>query len=952
MTASRYCIGIDLGTSNCAVSYIDTRSDSPTTQVLIIPQYHDLDSVQQRDVLPSFLYFLTEDESRHLEQSEDTAAWSLRHIVGECARDRALTQPERVVHSAKSWLCHDDVDREAALLPWASSEIELSEKLSPVAVSAAYLDYIRQVWNRTIAAGEHSAKFERQDIAITVPASFDSVAQRLTLKAAELAGYPAQVRLLEEPQAAFYAWLERTAQGEPLRSVFPELATRPHTVLVCDIGGGTSDFSLFEVQLADAERDVENAVPQIKRITVSDHILLGGDNLDQALAHTVAERLGGLTEGTAGTLQLQQLVGQCRQLKERVLGNLAEGGSATTAADFHFSVAGTGSQLFGGARSVSLTQTEVMACLLEGFFGDCSPDSEPRIPAEGLRELGLPYARDPRVFAHLAAFLKGRPIDAVLLNGGTFESPRIRQRILTQLQNWQESPVAQLENPQLHLAVARGAAWYLGQLRIAAGVNIGGGAAHAVYLEVESSVKKNKPNKGTAEQPPPKSLVCILPQGTELDTPVRVTQLNLKLKVNAPARFQAYESNTRPDDRAGQVLRQHTQHFHALPPLQTIALLPPGTQSPKDGYVDVQLEASLNAVGLLQVSCVSVRRLGGDAPARFELEFNLRAKPFSPTATDSDGSGSAAEKQTPSTETAQTVLDALYCDPARSAEAGALLKQWETALGTPRKQWDTPLLRELWSLLAEHLTHRHLSVAHELGWLIAAGFVLRPGYGYPFDEARIRQLWFLHELGLAHPQDKGVREQGYILWRRTAGGLSREQQTELFEGVRMLVESDTKASAEAIRMVGAFERLPMEIKRSLRDRLLEQIMAKPTANREAHLWALGRLLSRHPLYGGQSAVTPPEWVVAAYDALETLDWSAGNLAPGLIHLFTQSCRVVDHREHDVPKTVREAIAARLTATGINETRLYSLHHYVPLATADLQQLFGESLPTGLRLEGR
>jgi len=949
MSSSPYCIGIDLGTSNCAVAYVDMGSDVCTTQVLKIPQYSTLSTVAESDTLPSFLYLATADESALLETSADTVHGSVRHVLGNYAREQALVHSERVIHSAKSWLCHPDVDRTAAFLPWNANEISSDKKRSPVDVSAAYLDYIRQIWNATVAKGVHNAQFERQDIVITVPASFDSSAQQLTLRAAEIAGYPKGVRLIEEPQAAFYAWLERHANSrEQIVSTFPLLDEKPQILLVCDIGGGTSDFSLFEISLPPTS----GFPPHIRRLAVSEHILLGGDNIDFTLARIAEERLGGLLEGSVGTLQRQQLVSQCRLLKERAMSqDIPANESIDDTITYTVSVSGYSSSLIGGTRSASLSLREIRDCIIGGFFGMCSADTLPDVRKEGLRELGLPYAKDPRVFAHLAGFLKKRRVDAVLLNGGTLTPHSLQQRVLEQLQSWQSEPICVFENNEPHLAVARGASWFQVQARASCGIHISGGSGHAVYIEVEQGKRKRKGE--FADDNGQKQVICVLPQGTVADETIRITQLNLKLKVNNPIRFQAYESAVRPGDRSANVVPLRGNDFKALPLLQTIALLPPGTPPPEDGYIDVHLEASYNSIGIFQIACTSVRRFG-DSQLRFDLEFNLRST-TNTLPEGSIGNNATAPFSPPdhcvSTESLQNVstfLDDLYRSPQKSEQAGALLKELERLTGLSRKEWNTALLRELWVLLVTSLTKRSISTGHESGWITAAGFLLRPGYGYPFDEYRIRQLWFLEELGIAHPKDKNIREQAYILWRRTAGGLNREQQIRLFEQSAELIRSDVKASAEAIRMAGSFERLPLELKKELKDLLIRQVVAKSQTNRESQLWALGRLLSRIPLYGGQTAVTPPEWVIECYVTFVELDWS-GSLKQGLINLFAQACRVVDQREYDVPRNYREQIIARLKQSGMNEARVEALAHYVPVVEKDIQSLFGESLPSGLRI---
>ncbi|MGE9297006.1 MAG: Hsp70 family protein, partial [Puniceicoccales bacterium] len=484
---SRYTIGIDLGTSNCALAYVDTQAATPRTELLAVPQYEALGKWREDPVLPSFCYFLTDDEARELNGETGVVAdWSRSRVVGQWAREQASHSPERVAYSAKSWLCHRGVDREGKILPWASTVLPSERKLSPVEVSAAYLSYLRTVWDQSMAADDKQARFDKQDIVITAPASFDSDAQRLTLDAAELAGYPASTRLLEEPQAAFYAWLERHPGAEELAAAFPKLNERPELALVCDIGGGTSDFSLFEITAPEAEE----TRPSIRRLAVSEHILLGGDNLDLAIAKTLEPRLAG--EGnTLSSSAWAQLLSQSRVLKEDILSRETDGNRT-----LRVSVTEAGSSLFGSARSAEIAETELRALLLDGFFPTCPADAKPDTHSTGIRELGLPYAKDSAVTRHLAGFLRGRRVDALLFNGGTVASPLLQQRLSAQAAAWQggETPTALINN-EPHLAVARGAAYYRFCEREAAGLTITGGAAHAIYLEIEGAAPKKSRSK-------------------------------------------------------------------------------------------------------------------------------------------------------------------------------------------------------------------------------------------------------------------------------------------------------------------------------------------------------------------------------------------------------------------------------------------------------------------------
>ncbi|GHC12862.1 hsp70 family protein [Cerasicoccus arenae] len=938
--AARYSIGIDLGTSNCALAYVDTTAASPSTQLLNVPQYEALGQWREDPVLPSFCYFLTDDEARELHPDGavegELAGWSHTRVVGQWAREMASLSPERVAYSAKSWLCHRGVDRESKLLPWQSTVLPVDRKLSPVDVSAAYLSYLRVVWDRQMAGKDKTARFDRQDIVITVPASFDADAQRLTLEAAERAGYPASTRLLEEPQAAFYAWLERHPGASELATAFPQLNERPELVLVCDIGGGTSDFSLFEVTASEGDEH-----PSIRRLAVSEHILLGGDNLDLALAKMVEPQLA--DGGTLSTSAWAQLLSQCRTLKEWVLADPAP----DPAKLLRVSVTDGGSSLFASARSAEVSQGELLTLMLDGFFPECPVDARPAQERTGLRELGLPYAQDSAITRHLAGFLRGRRVDALLFNGGTVASSLLRERLCAQAAVWQDNAEpGMLANDEPHLAVARGAAFYRFSERQAAGLTITGGSGHAIYLEIQGAAPKKRRGKTKRKDAPVRSGVCILPQGAEIEAPVRLVEPEIQLMVDRPVRFQAWTSPSRPEDTVGEVVDLDDDAFHRLPALTTLALLPPNVEKPEGGKLAVHLIAELNNLGLLQLVCESVRRVG-DRQRRWSLEFNLREKlngdePIEETPAEDTG---AATEDLQAAQAQIGQCFGLQSNSEPQSEPARLIKQLEDVLRLKRKDWNTALLRELWEPLGESITRRDRSTEHELAWLMAAGFCLRPGYGHPLDRYRMQRLWFLHELGLAHDRDKAIREQLFILWRRTAGGLDRDQQAALYHTWRERIYDDAKQAYEPLRMAGALEWLPSEDRMELANHCLKLILERADKYCDHAIWALGRLLTRTPLYAGEGAILPVSAVTQAFDQLARLSWR-DSLA-GLKTTFTQAARRLDNRDHDLDEALRGRIVAKLTESGAKEDQLRRVTTFVPIEEKDRQQLFGESLPVGL-----
>jgi molecular chaperone DnaK (HSP70) len=471
---SRFSIGIDLGTTNCALAFAPLDIEAKS-EVLLLPQLDAAGATAGASMLPSFLYL---PEEGAVTQVDGDPASQAHWVVGRFARTMAAHRPGRVAHSAKSWLCYQAAERSEPFLPWRSSDIAGETKISPVRACALILRCLRDAWNERFAGAGADFAFDAQLITVAVPASFDGLAQRLILAAAAEAGYPNTVRLIEEPQAAFHCWLEqrdleRDFDGSRPED-FREDAVRHH-VLVVDIGGGTSDFALMEVSSA------ENGGPRLERLAASDHILLGGDNMDLAIAHRLEPQLVDEPEGLSDG-QWRHLVAQCREVKERALS-----GDGPPDEVFVVSIPGREPQMGTGLRSGHLTQAEIEALLLEAFFPECDADDGPAVTKAALGEWGLPYSPEPAVTRHLAEFLKNAPaIGAVFFNGGSLRPRAFRQRICRLIGNWQRrSPPVELENAEPDLAVARGAAYFGATLR---GIRAASRAASATSAEIERAI--------------------------------------------------------------------------------------------------------------------------------------------------------------------------------------------------------------------------------------------------------------------------------------------------------------------------------------------------------------------------------------------------------------------------------------------------------------------------------
>jgi molecular chaperone DnaK (HSP70) len=935
MPTPRFSIGIDLGTTNCALAFVPLDGEAKS-EILGLPQWETLSGITESSALPSFLYLPDEAVA---DQIKGEAATKEEWIVGRLARKKAGETPGRVVHSAKSWLCHHTSDRTARFLPWGPDDIARTSKISPLRASALILSHLKVAWNSRFAHGGPDFEFDSQEITVTVPASFDAAAQRLTLMAAQEAGFPEAIRLLEEPQAALYSWLEQHNFASDWVSKLPRDNNGMHHVLVVDIGGGTSDFSLFEFRSQNS-----SSAPEIKRQAVGDHILLGGDNVDLAIAHLLEPRLIGGERGKLSGPQWDDLVARCRDLKEKALST--EGRSEES---FSISLPGRGSGLVGGSRTAQLTCAELRTVLLDGFFPECDGQAYPYRTQAALKEWGLPYASDCAVTRHLAEFLRGRPrVDAILFNGGSLRPKLLRQRICQQIGKWQgDLPLLELENSDPDFAVARGAALFGKSLHCKT-ERIAAGAARAVFLEV---LRERSPEFGNGAG---RALVCVLPRGASSEQRFDIVGVPLEVQTNRLARFQAYYSARHDSCEAGNIVNWNEEEFHPLPPLETVIKLADSASGETFNTLPVKLAASANALGLLHVSCVSTdHRVEQSWP----LEFNLRPHEHDGQPLRSGSVSKFAVQIKPNVTAAALEAARLHIQHSFAHRtnqrdlitATRLLKKLEQVLGIAKSEWNAGLVRSLWPALENCMARRRSSADHEEAWLILAGFLLRPGFGAAGDDARIDSLWGVRDQGL-YFLGKRSKCQEYILWRRLAGGLTQRRQEQILAPELDKMRTRKKLVPELIRLAGSLERLPNQTKAELANLFID--VASDLAREKKHcapyLAALGHILSRAPLYAGPETVVSPELVERAYETFRRFDWGAPELAemPGL---FLRAARVVGNRSFDLPKALRHQIAAKLQNIGVAPQKTAKLKDFMPVGGSERISLHDESLPAGLIL---
>ena len=606
---ARYVVGIDLGTTNSAVAYVDTLDAEWRVHSFRVSQLVAPGIVEERDTLPSFHYEAAAGESAGGNLRLPWQKHDPTYAIGVYARDQGGKAPGRLIASAKSWLCHTGVDRTANLLPWRGAEDV--ERLSPVEASARILRHIRAAWNARFP----DAPLAEQDIILTLPASFDEIARELTVEAAAAAELP-RVVLIEEPQAAFYAWVYKHRDDWQTR------VQSGQTILVCDIGGGTSDFTLIHVRAAGgatepgtADTQADQQRIQFHRVAVGNHLILGGDNLDLALARHLEGKLTGGNQ--LASHQWDVLVRHCQRVKEGLLG-------ADAPQTLTVNLPGSGSRLIGGGLQIEVDRNEVQQLLLDGFLPRVSLEDKPTARQSGFQEFGLPCAADPAITRYLASFLTAhrydesqavrdgstrqalRP-DIILLNGGFFASPLLRERLISLVRQWYRdgdqddwSPLV-LDHDRLDLAVARGAAYY-GMVRRGEGVRIVANLARSYYIGVQSD---------------PPSAVCLVPGCAQAGEDIALTDRTFQLLVSEPAEFPLLVSSTRLTDRPGELIPIDREQMSPLPPIRTVLR----TRSRREtGILPVHLHARINEIGTIDLWCTTV-----DRERSWRLQFDIRS---------------------------------------------------------------------------------------------------------------------------------------------------------------------------------------------------------------------------------------------------------------------------------------------------------------------------------------
>ncbi|NOQ76969.1 MAG: Hsp70 family protein, partial [Methylococcaceae bacterium] len=776
--------------------------------------------------------------------------------------------------------------------------------------------HVRTVWAHKFP----EAPLENQTIVITVPASFDEAARSLTLEAAKIAGLR-DIRLLEEPQAVCYDWLRRHAGN------IKQALENVHLLLVCDVGGGTTDLTLIKVEEGRDE-------PKLTRIGVGDHLMLGGDNIDLALAHLTENRIS-KGERKLSAADLSQLLEQCRIAKETLLAENAP-------EQVNVTLLGGGSKLIGGSRTAQLSKDEVRELALDGFFPLSGLEDLRDRKRSGGVEFGLPYAAEPAISKHIAAFLKrhsdaaaealgheGRVPDAILLNGGVFRSKPITQRTLDLVNSWSDQQPVLLENQHPELSVAFGAVSYAIARRDKK-LKIGGGSARSYFLLVDTENKQDQ-QKG----------ICLLPRGSEEGVEVVLKEQQFALRIGQPVRFHLASTTGDTKYQPGQLVEITDDRFNSLPPLAV------AFAGDDKGEVKVQLAVTQTEVGTLKIQCIAI----ADTKLRFDVEFQIRRK-------GSSSSQTSAELPANFNEAVERI-QAVFGSKSKKVDPKAvksLRADLEKVLGLVRADWETPLLRALFTTLLENMKSRRRSENHERVWLSLVGFCLRPGFGYPLDDWRVEQLWKTYSQTIQFVNERQNWTEWWTLWRRISGGLSTEAQEQLFKDISKFLNPAAARQAgvakqikirgydDMVRLAGVLERLPVDKKTVLCEWLLKRLQKSSEPNQT--WWAVGRIASRVPFHGSSHNVIPAETVTLWLQQILKVDWKK---IPQVGFAATLIARMSGDRVRDLDESVRLEIIEKLKLSKSPASWIDMVESYKELDETEAKQIFGEALPPGLKL---
>lgn len=922
----QYVIGIDLGTTNCAVSYVDVaalKEDRSTgrkpvekknlVKVFNVPQLTGHGEFTKIPVLPSFLYIpgkydISKEVLKH--------PWKKRAdlFAGSFARDHGSKIPSRLVSSAKSWLCNDKADRRAKILPWGS---EGFEKVSPVTATSEYLLHIRNAWNHFVK--DEDKFLENQFVVITVPASFNEAARDLTMEAVKKAGFAPSVVLLEEPLAAFYSWLIIHEDD------WQTCVKTDDLILVCDVGGGTTDFSLIVLKESDG-------TPRFERIAVGDHLILGGDNIDLALARKIASKFKSETQLTPD--KWKTLSHRCREAKEKILEEKEP--------LVRITIKGEGRSLIAGTLAADLTRVEVENILLDDFYPYVdSMESLDLDKGKEITDFGLPFEKESAVTRHIIQFLehhresvqkklsKDPKPDFILFNGGTLKPALAQERIRKVIGKWfgsKDSELPQiLENPDPELAVGIGASYY-GLVKQGQGVRVGSGSPRSYYIGV--SIKEDNASKA----------LCVVERGLDEGSVIDLPQIKYEVRTNEPVSFNIFHSSYRSGDAAGSVVTIDDS-FSSMAPIQTIIRF---GKSGQRKIIPVTIGAEYTEMGTLSMYCHS-----GVSDHKWKLQFQLRDR----------------QKETGCKETAvyddQLIKDACsmvhkrFTDkPGREDYLKTIVKQIEGIVGHKKSNWPLSFLRSIADKLIEIEATRTRSAAHEARWLNLTGFCMRPGFGDAFDNERAKKMWKIYLSGIKFEKIVQNRLEWWVFIRRISAGLGAGQQRQLFQnispilikGKNIINKISPQEQVELWMALGNMERLLVKDKVVLGKALMT--LLRPGKKQDNFFWTLSRLGARELLYGSVDRVVPAKEAKKWINQVLKKTWRKTDPVDIMV---AQICRKTGDRTRDMEKEDILRITQWLQKRKAGNSFIKIINEKMDMKVKDKNIQFGEKLPAGLVL---
>ncbi len=918
MLDSRFIVGIDLGTTNIAIFYIDTEKKNIRIKPFLIPQFIGLGEFDHLPLLPSFCYFPIDNE---ISQKSFKLPWDgdCEILLGKFARDYGIETPNRLISSSKSWLANSGVDRTKPILPWGSN-LEDKQK-SPLEVTTFFISYIKQAWNATFGNKVDQlgsrCTLEEQQVIITIPASFDETARELTIEAARLANIN-NLLLVEEPLAAFYAWLSNN------KATWQKKIKPKQKILVIDIGGGTTDFSMIETD--------KNCV--FHRYAVGDHLLLGGDNIDMALAKQLENQWKSeLTNHD--WLMLCQL---CRDAKESLL--------STEKEHVDITLLKSGGSVLGNLESFVLLKKDLMDLIFNGFFPKIQRNSTLSMKQSGIRKMGLPYTSNPAITEHLLQFLRyaaratnftnNNEIEKnlslvcpnyVVFNGGCLIPISIRQHILDILSSWfpDKQPPVELEGCDYSLAVANGAAYH-GLVKSGKGINVRGGLTRSYFFEIAEANNINK-------------LICIISRETDENIDV-LLPTELELFTNKKVVFNLYSSSVRLNDKLGDVIDNYDEVSMVAP---LIAVIQFGNMN--ETKLKVQLSSKFTEIGTLELNLHSQA-----TNHKWPLKFDLRSIQKS----ESNKDGRTDQIIIDDNKILEALEYLITLFTSQPSDLKTVVRRLEEQLELKKDNWPLFIVRKIVDTLFDLVTYRKLSTQHESKWLNLMGYCLRPGFGDAEDQLRLRKLWKLWFEGIYHKRDTQSVAEWWIMWRRVASGLKSGHHTAIGnELIKKLCPKDTyrvniregqQVKKEMWNCLASLEFLPIKLKIKVGSILMDRL----NKMEPYELWLIGRIGGRQLFHVSSNSIIPSKIVTKWIDQL--MSESFPNEAQRMcMFACSRLAKITGDRFIDVSPEVRKNVLNYINRNKGPKNWLVQVQSKIEDSLDDVSQVLADPLPLGLSI---